>query len=885
MADQIFNVESGFYDAINSDRVYSAEDMTRPYSRIVADGVFATNAGTPSDDLQVVSAESGMQISVLQGQAMVAGKWFDNPSAIVITVPRNTMAYARIDSVIMQIDKTAAKRVGSIVYRTGTASMNPQPPALSTKASVVEMRLANVRVAPNVRQISNSVITDLRGSAECPWVSGVVVQVDTSTLFAQYQAAYQEFYEQSTADFDAYVEQQRESWDAFVTQLTGDLEVTPNVLTYTSTYTASGAVTNIPISIASYDPNTDDLQVFINGIYAPKTVRWTLNANNTSITLKNAIAAGDVVNFVVFKSLVTGKLQSVAALLKSIDSKLAVLNYSYGTPLAASLKADMTDTTKIYVYTGSESGMTAGNWYFWDGSEWQSGGIYNAVAVSTDTSLTVAGAAADAKATGDKIDETVDELTEIANTSKYEALITENKNFYSAFFHAGGDGVPPKKLNVEFAVRQGGSGTPAPTNKRPLFGVDGTVVRLAPAAKNLLHNPGEKTVTQDGVTAVFNADGTVTVTTPSDFAPGADVVIDYEAAVDTLFIPTGPRLYIRNITAASGSANLRFRVARSYTSGSLEPTGTVVTGDDYAVFSILPAATTASFLQIVVPADAAGISETFAPIIIAEDAIPFGMAITDFTTFFPYAGHDVEIELSDTVYAGTLDVVSGHMKVTGVVVTLDGSETGWTRPTQNNPNGTLFRINVTDAGAPGSFETYSGGMANFKGLCDSFAVSSTGGNNTSGEYTFWYGTGGGALSFIWGDPSSGSTTAQWKAFLSESPVQVYAPLDVPVEYDLAVTGVAEVDGANVIWASAPNSIIDISFRYDTKLYVEQTQAMIGSVEHPVAENDTRASRAYAAGELIIIENVLYRTTDSIAKGNTIERSVQRVMLSDILRGL
>ena len=63
----------------------------------------------------------------------------------------------------------------------------------------------------------------------------------------------------------------------------------------------------------------------------------------------------------------------------------------------------MTDHNKIYVYTGSETGYTAGNWYYWNGSAWASGGVYNSVAVQTDTTLTVSGKAADAKATGDAI--------------------------------------------------------------------------------------------------------------------------------------------------------------------------------------------------------------------------------------------------------------------------------------------------------------------------------------------------------------------------------------------------------------------------------------------------------------------------------------------------
>lgn len=74
-----------------------------------------------------------------------------------------------------------------------------------------------------------------------------------------------------------------------------------------------------------------------------------------------------------------------------------------GAPLVAATAAAMTDHAKVYVYTGSETGYTAGNWYYWDGTAWASGGVYNSTALTTDTTLSVPGMAADAKVTGDDI--------------------------------------------------------------------------------------------------------------------------------------------------------------------------------------------------------------------------------------------------------------------------------------------------------------------------------------------------------------------------------------------------------------------------------------------------------------------------------------------------
>lgn len=88
--------------------------------------------------------------------------------------------------------------------------------------------------------------------------------------------------------------------------------------------------------------------------------------------------------------------------------------------------ASMTDKEQIYVYTGTEEGYTFGNWYYWDGTAWTSGGAYNAIEVNTDGTLTEEGTPADAKATGLRIDSLKDDL---GNTkSQLSESITDIRN-------------------------------------------------------------------------------------------------------------------------------------------------------------------------------------------------------------------------------------------------------------------------------------------------------------------------------------------------------------------------------------------------------------------------------------------------------------------------
>ena len=97
-----------------------------------------------------------------------------------------------------------------------------------------------------------------------------------------------------------------------------------------------------------------------------------------------------------------------------------------GSPLVASAAAEMTDTTRVYVYVGSETGYTFGNWYYYDGTSWVSGGVYNATAVNTDKTLTQEDQPADAKKTGD-------EITDLKQDLSYNAT-NQNAVFESGYY-------------------------------------------------------------------------------------------------------------------------------------------------------------------------------------------------------------------------------------------------------------------------------------------------------------------------------------------------------------------------------------------------------------------------------------------------------------------
>ena len=165
----------GFYDSIDGDRTYNAEQFSRFFDGIISDGVIKA-VGSKFQ----VTAGSGLAVRVGSGRAWFNHTWTYNDSDITVSLPAAHATLPRIDSIILSIDEQA--RTNSITYKQGTAASTPSAPTLTNSETLHEYRLANIAIAATATSISAANITQIVGETETPYATLSDMNIDYNTV-------------------------------------------------------------------------------------------------------------------------------------------------------------------------------------------------------------------------------------------------------------------------------------------------------------------------------------------------------------------------------------------------------------------------------------------------------------------------------------------------------------------------------------------------------------------------------------------------------------------------------------------------------------------------------------------------------------------------------
>lgn len=339
-----------------------------------------------------------------------------------------------------------------------------------------------------------------------------------------------------------------------------------------------------------------------------------------------------------------------------------------------------------------------------------------------------------------------------------------------ASFTDGGNGLLVKTLNVNIVPKQSGSGDPSPSNVRPISGYSEVVTSRV--GKNLCNLVYGNRVPSVSTGQMVSANGWST-----EFIK-----------VDT------SKDYVLSLVGNISRYVLFYDKNQAYISGLADFTD----GDRLNNYS-----SWANVGYIKLRTD---------EVENASPKIQLEVGSTP-TPYEPYQGTSYPISLGQTVYGGTLEVMSGKLTITHASIVLDGSQ-----PVSINGvlpyGGVQAIITPTPAKAYGSPSAYS------DILCDRFRP-------YAGEEMGIINGRTVNRNLYFNMPSTATTAALAREWFGNNPTTVVYKLATPTEITLTPTQVKTLLGNNNIFADSGS--VEVEYRADTTLAYNELLSLIASL--------------------------------------------------------
>ena len=239
--------KSSFFNDIDNDRVYFAEDFARHLAKYFTNGIF-------NNELKVI-ANNDMTVTIQEGDANIEGYRYTNTASLTKTIDTADGSLKRIDNVVIRLDLT--NRLISAQIIKGTFSDSPSAPSLVRSSTIYDLKLAEVYIGNGVTSITQANITDTRFNKNmCGNVVSTVETIDTTDVYNQLYTKFEEIIQQETTEFTAWFNRIKNQLD---TDAAGHLAAEINKIvdsglkSYTKTLTVDNWSLNNETNLYEYD--------------------------------------------------------------------------------------------------------------------------------------------------------------------------------------------------------------------------------------------------------------------------------------------------------------------------------------------------------------------------------------------------------------------------------------------------------------------------------------------------------------------------------------------------------------------------------------------------------------------------------------------------------
>lgn len=202
----------GFYNSVNNDRMYNAEQVSSIFDGLVNDGVYMSIGGK-----MMVKTNTGMTVKIGSGRAWFDHTWTYNDSDFNITLDSSDPLLNRIDAVVLEVDHSTNIRANSFKIIKGNPSSNPSRPELVNDVNVKQHLLAYILVIAGSSEISQANITNMVGTSTTPYVKGLIENISIDDMLAQWQTQFNNWMRTIESQNTQWTTDQHAAWQAWVT--------------------------------------------------------------------------------------------------------------------------------------------------------------------------------------------------------------------------------------------------------------------------------------------------------------------------------------------------------------------------------------------------------------------------------------------------------------------------------------------------------------------------------------------------------------------------------------------------------------------------------------------------------------------------------------------
>lgn len=182
--------EYGFFNSVNGDRTYNAQQMSSIFEGLITDGVYESVGNK-----MAVQPNSGMTLQIASGRGWFAKHWVNNSTDYLFTLEAADVTLNRYAAICIKVDETDNVRSAEPYVKYSDYATSPVKPVMTRSETIKEYCLAYVYIKAGATAITAADIEDTRGNNElCGWVTGLIEQLSTTTLFSQWEAIFTDWF-------------------------------------------------------------------------------------------------------------------------------------------------------------------------------------------------------------------------------------------------------------------------------------------------------------------------------------------------------------------------------------------------------------------------------------------------------------------------------------------------------------------------------------------------------------------------------------------------------------------------------------------------------------------------------------------------------------------